>query len=185
MALGYAISVVFGVLLGLLLGSSPRVDKILGIYLDIALVTPMIVMMPLVLIALGVTTTAEVVVVILFALPYVTLPIRDGVRTIPQLWFDLSNSLCATNRQKWRFILLPGARRAITDGLRLGLAHALSGLLIVELTLVSLGIGQVVVTYKAEFAFGSMIGYLGLLMAQILVVMTFISRFDHDNRRSD
>ena len=183
LALGYGISVVLGVLFGLLLGSSRRVDKVLGVYLDIALVTPMIVMMPIVLIALGVTATAEVVVVIFFALPYVTLPIRDGVRTMPQLWFDLSRSLCATNPQTWRYILLPGARRAITDGLRLGLAHALSGLLVVEFTLVSLGIGQVVLTYKAEFAFGSMIGYVLFIMVQILIVMTFITRLNRDTRR--
>lgn len=182
LAIGYGISVVGGILFGLLLGVSRPVDRILGIYLDIALVTPMIVMMPIVLIALGVTSTAEVVVVIFFSLPYVTLPIRNGVRSMPQLWFDLSASLCANRRQTWRHILLPGARRAIANGLRLGLAHALSGLLVVEFTLVALGIGQVVLTYKANFELGAMIGYVFLVMAQVLLVMTAITRLDREPR---
>lgn len=175
LAIGYGISILLGVPLGLLLGYSRAADKVLGVYLDISLVTPMVVMMPIILIALGITLTAEVVVIIFFALPYVTLPIRNGVRGMPQLWFDLSKSLCATSSQTWRNILLPGARRAIADGLRLGLGHALTGLLVVEFTLVALGIGEIVLIYRAEFDFGSMLGYLLAVMAQIVVMMTLIA----------
>lgn len=180
LVIGYVLSVVIGIAFGLLLGSSRLADRILGVYLDIALVTPMIVMMPIVLIALGVNRTAEVVVVMFFAIPYVTLPIRNGVRAMPQLWFDLSRSLCASRRQTWQLILLPGARSVITHGLRLGLAHALSGLLVVEFTLVALGIGQVVLDAKAAFDFGSMIGYLLLVMAQVLIVMGALRLVDRE-----
>lgn len=185
LVIGYVLSAVIGIALGLLLGSSRLTDRTLGVYLDIALVTPMIVMMPIVLIALGVTRTAEVVVVMFFSIPYVTLPIRNGVRAMPQLWFDLSRSLCASRLQVWRFILLPGARSVITHGLRLGLAHALSGLLVVEFTLVALGIGQVVLDAKAAFDFGSMIGYLLLVMAQVLVVMGALRLVDREREGAE
>jgi ABC-type nitrate/sulfonate/bicarbonate transport system permease component len=182
LAIGYGVAGALGLPLGLVMGVSRRVDRVLGIYLDIALVTPMIVLMPVVLMAIGVTATAEVVVVIFFALPYVTLPVRNGVRALPQLWFDLARSLCATRSQVWRFILLPGARAGTVHGLRLGLAHALSGLFIVELTLVSIGTGKVIMTDEANFDFGAMIGYIVLVMLQALIVMTGLRYLDRNRR---
>jgi ABC-type nitrate/sulfonate/bicarbonate transport system permease component len=182
LAIGYAVASALGLLLGLVMGMSRRADRVLGIYLDIVLVTPMIVLMPIVLMAIGVTATAEVVVVIFFALPYVTLPVRNGVRAMPQLWFDLAHSLCATRRQVWRFILLPGTRASAVHGLRLGLAHALSGLFIVELTLVSIGTGKVIMADEANFDFGAMIGYIVLVMLQVLIVMTGLRYLDRNRR---
>jgi NitT/TauT family transport system permease protein len=184
LAIGYGVSVVLGVTLGLLLGLNRRVDKVFGVFLDISIVTPMIVVMPIVLMALGINATAQVVVVIFFSMPYVTLPIRNGVRTMPQLWFDLSQMLCASRSQTWRYVVLPGARGAISNGLRLGLAHALTGLLVVEFTLVALGIGGVVLNYQAQFLFGQMFGYLFLVMAQIVILMTLINRLYGNARRT-
>jgi ABC-type nitrate/sulfonate/bicarbonate transport system permease component len=184
LAIGYGVSVVLGVTFGLLLGLNRWVDRVFGVFLDISIVTPMIVVMPIVLIALGVNATAQVVVVIFFSMPYVTLPVRNGVRTMPQLWFDLSKMLCLSRLQTWRYVVLPGARGPITNGLRLGLAHALTGLLVVEFTLVALGIGGVVLNYRAQFLFGEMFGYLLLVMVQIVIVMTLINRLYGNARRA-
>lgn len=184
LVIGYVIAAIAGILLGLLLGVSRPIDRVLGVYLDIALVTPMIVLMPIVLIALGITSRAEETVVVLFALPYVTLPIRTGVRAMPNIWVDLARSLCANRQQMWRFVLLPGARSSIVHGLRLGLAHALSGLFVVEFTLVAIGIGNVVLTYKANFDYGGMIGYVLLVMVQVLIVMTLLTRLGRRGERA-
>lgn len=183
LVIGYAIAVAIGLVLGFVLGASRKVDRILGVYLDIALVTPMIVLMPVVLIALGVTARAEETVVVLFAAPYVILPIRTGVRAMPKMWFDLARSMCANRRQTWQMILLPGARSSVVHGLRLGLAHALTGLFVVEFTLVSIGIGNVVLTYKANFDYGGMIGYVLLVMAQVLIVMSLLTKLDRKGER--
>jgi NitT/TauT family transport system permease protein len=171
LAIGYGIAVVLGVPLGLTLGRNRLLDRLLGSYLDIALVVPMIVMMPVVLLAVGVTAKAQVVVIVLFALPYVVMPVRNHVRRLPRVWLDLAGTLGASRRRLWQFVLIPGARSGIVLGLRLGLAHALSGLFIAELTLVSLGIGKVILTDQANFDFGPMIGYIFLVMFQVVLVM--------------
>lgn len=183
LAIGYGIAIVIGVTMGLFLGHNRLADRTIGVYVDIALVTPEVVLMPIVLIALGVTRTAVVGVVVLFATPYIIMPIRSGIRAMPRIWFEVAQSLCASRRQVWRFILLPGARAVIATGLRLGLAHALSGLLVVELTLVALGIGQVIIIDKAEFAFGDMFGYIVLVMVQISAVMICISLLERKIKR--
>lgn len=181
LAIGYAVAAVAGIALGLLLGVSRIADRLFGVYLDLMLVVPMIVIMPIVLIALGVTAKAEVVVIIFFAVPYVALPTRTVVREMPQLWFDVFASLGANRARLWRYLLVPGSRAGIVHGLRLGLAHALSGLFVVELTLVALGVGNVILQYRGQFEFGKMIGYIGLLMLQVLVVMSLINRVDRSS----
>lgn len=182
-AIGYCVSAVLGTAIGILMGTNRWIDNVFGVYLDIAIVTPMIVMLPIVLIALGITAVSEVVVIVFFAIPYVIMPVRNGVRGLPSLWFDLSRMLCASRRQTWRYVLLPGARRPIVDGLRLGLAHALSGMMIVELTLVAIGIGQVVLNYQAQFEFGDMFGYLFLVMLQVVIALTLVNRLYESSRK--
>lgn len=178
LAIGYGIAVALGIPLGLTLGRNRTVDRLLGTYLDIALVVPMIVLMPVVLLAIGITATAQVVVIVLFALPYVVLPIRNHVRRMPRVWLDLASTLGASKPQQWRFFLLPGARSGIILGLRLGLAHALSGLFIAELTLLSLGIGQVILADQSSFDFGPMIGYIVVVIAQVVIVMAALRSLD-------
>ncbi len=153
LAIGYGIAVALGIPLGLTLGRSRTLDRLLGAYLDIALVVPMIVLMPVVLLAVGVTAKSQVVVIVLFALPYVVLPVRNHVRRLPRVWMDLAGTLGSSRAQLWRYILIPGSRSGIVLGLRLGLAHALSGLFIAELTLLSLGIGQVILNDQSNFDF--------------------------------
>lgn len=182
LAIGYAISAVGGVAIGVLLGWKRGLDRTLGVYVDLAMVVPEIVMMPIILIALGVTRKAEVVVIIMFSAPYVIMPIRNGVRALPAAWIDLSMSLCATRRQLWRHVLLPGSREVIAAGLRIGLGHALTGLLVVELTLVSLGIGKVVTDYQSAYEFGPMFGYILLVMCQVFVIMGLISLVEAKSR---
>lgn len=175
LAIGYSISAVAGITLGILLGWKRGIDKTLGVYVDLALVTPEIVLMPILLVAFGVTRTSVVMVIIMFSLPYVIMPIRNGVRAMPQAWLDLSRSFRATRIQTWRHIIIPGAREMIGAGLRIGLGHALTGLLVVELTLVALGIGQVIIADQSAYKFGAMFGYIVLVMCQVFVIMGAIS----------
>ncbi len=181
---GYVIAAPIGIVLGLLLGASRVLDRLLGVYLDIALVTPMIVLMPVVLIAIGITAKAETLVIIFFALPYVILPIRNGTRALPQLWFELGRSLGASRWQLMGAVLLPGARGAIVRGLRLGLGHAVSGLFTVELTLAALGIGKVVLTAQSAFMLGDMLGYIAFTLVQVLIVMSLANLFDSSWREA-
>lgn len=184
LAMGFGIAAVGGVILGLLLGWNRALDRSIGVYVDIALVMPEIVLMPIILIALGVTMRAEVAVIVLFSAPYVIMPIRNGVRSMPREWLDLYKSLCATRPQVWRHLLLPASREMIGTGLRIGLGHALTGLLIVELTLVALGIGNVVIGYQSAYDFGSMFGYILLVMCQVFLLMGLISLIEARSRYS-
>jgi ABC-type nitrate/sulfonate/bicarbonate transport system permease component len=181
---GFAIAVVIGVPLGLVIGRVKRVDRLLSPYLQIALVTPMAVLMPIVLVALGLSRTAQIVVVVLFALPFVVVPTRGGVVTIPGDWLDMASSYGARELQVWRLVLLPGATHAIVNGLRLGFAHALTGEITVELSLIAIGIGQLIIRYQSHYQAAALFAFVLLISIQSIVAMGLLSLIQRKVRRA-
>lgn len=181
---GFAIAVAIGVPLGLVIGRLRRVDRLVAPYLQIALVTPVAVLMPIVLVALGLSRTAQVVVVVLFALPFVVVPTRGGVVTIPGDWLDMASSYGARELQVWRLVLLPGATQAIVNGLRLGFAHALTGEITVELSLIAIGIGQLIIRYQSHYQAAALFAFVMLISIQSIAAMGLLSLIQRKVRRS-
>jgi ABC-type nitrate/sulfonate/bicarbonate transport system permease component len=168
---GYAIAIAIGIPLGLTMARLRLVDRIAGPYLDIAIVVPMAVMMPVALMALGLTRKAQVAVIVLFALPFIVVATRGGARTLPPEWTDMARVFGAKEVQLWRRVLLPGSISAVITGLRLGFAQALTGLVTVELTLIALGVGRQMIAYQSHFQSAQLFVFVALLIAQSVLIM--------------
>lgn len=151
MLVGYVGSIIGGIPVGFAMGRFRLLDGILQPYLDIMLVIPVAVLMPIVMIAIGITQQAQEAVVLLFALPYIVANSRAGVRGVDPLLIEMARSFGASELRVWREILIPGAAPAVFAGLVLGLGQAITGILVVELTLVALGVGQLILDYQAHF----------------------------------
>ncbi len=174
LAIGYGVAVLVGVPTGLVMARNRLVDRVLGPYLDIAVVVPMAAMMPVVLVALGLTRQAQVAVIILFALPFIVIAARTGARTVLPEWSEMARVFGARELQVWRRVLLPGSVSAIVAGLRLGFAQALTGLVTVELTLIALGIGRQMIVYQSHFQSAELFVFVTLLVVQSVVVMSLL-----------
>jgi ABC-type nitrate/sulfonate/bicarbonate transport system permease component len=181
--IGFGIAVAVGVPIGLVIGRVQRIDRLVAPYLQIALVTPIAVLMPIVLVALGLSRTAQVVVVVLFALPFVVVPTRGGVVTISRDWLDMSAAYGAREFQLWRMVLIPGALHAIVNGLRLGFAHALTGEITVELSLIAIGIGQLIIRYQSHYQAAALFAFVLLISVQSIVAMGLLSLVQRKVRR--
>lgn len=174
LVIGYAIAVAGGVPLGLAMARSRILNRVLGPYVDIAIVVPMAVMMPVVLMALGLTRKAQIAVIVLFAVPFIIIATRDGARTMRAEWTEMARVFGAGELQLWRRVLLPGSMGAVVSGLRLGFAQALTGLVTVELTLVALGIGKQLIVYQSHFESAQLFVFVALLMAQSVVFLSLL-----------
>lgn len=151
MVIGFALGTTVGIPLGLLMGRWPPADKFLDPYLSILLVTPMSALIPIIIIATGLGLASRVLIVFLFAFVVITVNARAGLHTVDPSWIEMAHSFGATEAQLWRRVLLRGALPAILTGLRLGLARAITGMLIVELVLLALGIGQLIIDFQGRF----------------------------------
>ncbi len=150
---GYLLAVAVGVPIGLAMGRAARVRNVVDPYINLILIIPMAVLMPVILIALGINFSSRVVVIFVFALPFIVVPCLAGVRIIERHLLDMSRTFGSNERQLWRYILVPGALPAILSGLRQGLAHALTGMVVVELTLMAVGVGQLLQTYGSNLQY--------------------------------
>lgn len=147
---GYAASVIIGVPLGLIAGRLPWMDRILNPYFGVLLVMPVAPLIPIVIIALGLALAARVFIVVLFALAFITINTRAGVRAVEPALIEMAKSFGARESQIWRRIIIPGALPAIFAGLRIGLGRAITGMVMVELILVASGLGRLLLEFSGR-----------------------------------
>jgi NitT/TauT family transport system permease protein len=172
LALGVAI--VLGIPFGLYLGRHRTLDGLVSGYLDSAVVTPTAVFMPLIIVAFGPTFWARAVVIFIFAFPYIVLPIRVSSSTVGTDLVDMASSYGASRWQVWRDILVPASVPGIFTGLRQGVAHAFTGMFLIELTFLAVGIGSLLTGYEESFDPASVFGISLLVVLEALAVMVLL-----------
>jgi NitT/TauT family transport system permease protein len=172
--LGFAAAAAVGIPLGLLAGRVSLVDHFLSPILDLALVTPMIVLMPIILVALGLTRQAQVAIIFIFSITVIVVPVRAGIRAIATEVVEMAESFGAGELALWREVLLPGAIPSIVTGLRLGFGQANLGMAAVELTMLSIGIGRVMLDYGATFQKAEQFAVVGIIVIQSILVMSVL-----------
>lgn len=165
LVLGYGLAVAVGVPLGLLMGRWRAAEGIINPYLSILLATPISAVMPLIVMATGLGLVSRTLIVFSFAVVVIVANARAGMRMVDPGWIDMARSYGAGELQLWRKVLLRGTLPATLTGLRLGLMRAVTGMLTVELLLVSLGLGQMILEFQGTFEAAS-------LYATVMVVVT-------------
>jgi len=171
MLLGFALSAIIGVPLGLLMGRWRPAEKFVDPYLNILLVTPMAALIPIIIMATGLGMVSRVLIVFTFAVVVIIVNTLAGLRTLDPAWVEMARSFGATEAQMWRKILLRGALPAILTGLRLGLARSISGMLLVELVLLALGIGRLILDFQGTFESAKLYATILVIIAEAVLLM--------------
>ena len=148
--IGYAVSLLIGIPLGLVAGRLRWSDRIFNPYVGVLLAMPVAPLIPIVIIALGLGLAARVFIVVLFAFVFITVNTRAGVRSVDASLIEMAKSFGATEAQIWRRIVIPGAMPAIFAGMRIGLGRAITGMGMVELILVASGLGRLLLEFSGR-----------------------------------
>ena len=140
-AAGYALAIVTGVALGVLMGGMPRLGETLEIYVNALNSTPRVAFIPLIILWFGLFTNAKIVVVWFQAVMPILINTYAGVQNTDPDLVEAARSFGARRGQVFRFIMLPAALPYIVTGLRLGAANAMVGTVIAELYTALSGLG--------------------------------------------
>jgi NitT/TauT family transport system permease protein len=170
---GFAIAVVLGIPLGLAMGRFRVAERAADVYLNILLVTPMAALIPLLLMSLGLTLASRVVLVVLFSIVMVVVNSRAGVRQVDPSLIEMARSFGASERQVWWRILLPGSLPAVMTGVRIGLGRAVTGMVIVELLMVAVGIGGLILEYRGFFQADLLYATVVIVVLEALALISF------------
>jgi ABC-type nitrate/sulfonate/bicarbonate transport system permease component len=149
--IGFFISVVFGVPLGLLMGRFRQLESFLDVYMTALLAVPMISFIPFLVIAFGLGLHSRVWIVFLFAFVIITINTTAGVRNVDPTLTEMARSFGARESELFFKIIMPAAMPMIMAGIRLGMGRAVLGMVTGEMILSVVGFGAMLMTFSASF----------------------------------
>ena len=142
MLLGYSLSVILGVVLGLGVASNKFLEQTMGGLLVSLQSLPSICWLPLAVLWFGLTEKAILFVVVMGSLLSVTIAMETGRQQMPKIYGMAGRNLGARGLQLFWYVLLPASLPYIVSGLKQGWAFAWRSLISGEMIFVSLGLGQ-------------------------------------------
>ncbi len=163
--LGYGISLVAGVSLGILLGSVKLLDDIIGPPLFGLRTLPSICWLPLGILWFGLSEKMIIFVVFMGATFSITLATDDGVKNIPPIYLKAASTMGATRIRRYFRVILPAALPSIVTGMKLGWSFAWRSLMAGEMLFVSLGLGHLLMMGRELNDLGQVIAVMGLILA--------------------
>jgi NitT/TauT family transport system permease protein len=146
LAIGYAISTVLGLILGLLIGRIRIVEETIGSLVLGLQALPSVCWIPLALLWFGLTEQAMIFVVIMGALFSITLGVNAGVKNTPPIYLKAARNLGANGLGLTRQVILPAAMPAIVNGMKQGWTFAWRSLMAAELIYTTLSLGNLLET---------------------------------------
>ncbi|MDE3088682.1 MAG: ABC transporter permease [Chloroflexota bacterium] len=177
--IGFALAILVGIPLGMLLGWYRTVYYIFDPFVSALNATPRIALTPLFIIWFGIGIWSKVALVFLGAIFPIILNTFSGVRTLDELLLRAARSFGANDRQIFKTIVLPGSVPFILSGLRLGLGRALVGIVVGELVAATAGIGYEMAIAGATFQTDKLFVGVLILTAFGVLFTEGLNRLEH------
>jgi NitT/TauT family transport system permease protein len=144
LAAGFSLAVVFGIVIGFLMGWYRPVGRTLNPFVSAAYVVPTAALVPVFIIWFGLGFTSRVVTVLLFCVFEILVSTYTGVRNIDPLLVDAARAFGANRRELFVKVVALASLPYIFAGLRMGASRAIKGMVIAELLFAVTGIGGVI-----------------------------------------
>jgi len=141
LGIGFGISAVLGIILGILTGWYKTFDAILAPFVSGLYATPRISLAPLLIVWLGIGLMSKVALVTLSAIFPVIMNTATGIRTTDRHFARVARSFGANDWTLFRTVAIPAAVPHIIGGLRLGAGLGIIGVVVAELIAGNAGIG--------------------------------------------
>ena len=149
--IGFGLSIVVGIPLGMLIGWYRTANYLLNPFVSALNAMPRVALLPLLIIWFGIGMGSKVAIVFLGAIFPLVLNTFSGVRTMDEQLLRAARSFGANDSQIFRTIALPSSVPFILAGLRLGLGRSLVGIVVGELVAATAGIGYIMAIAGATF----------------------------------
>jgi ABC-type nitrate/sulfonate/bicarbonate transport system permease component len=165
---GYLLALVIGVLLGMTIGSSPVVRRLVEPVLEFLRAIPPPVLVPILILFAGVDNQMKVLVIFSGCLWPILLNTVEGVRGIDPVLRDTAAVYRLGRRRRTVHLVLRGASPQIAAGARQALSIGIILMVISEMFAASNGLGFTVVQFQRSFAIPEM--WSGIILLGVLGV---------------
>ena len=169
---GWALSALIALPLGLLIGTYRSVQALLEPLTDFIRYMPAVAFIPLVMLWIGIDEGAKVGIIFIGTFFQMVLMVAEDVRRVPMAQIEAAQTMGATRGEILGLVIIPSAKPALLDTLRITMGWAWTYLVVAELVAANSGLGYAIV--KAQrflqtdkiFCGIILIGLIGLAMDQ-------------------
>ena len=143
--LGFSVSLVIGIGLGLFIGSIRVARETVGVLLVGLQSLPNIAWLPMGLLWFGLNDGAILFVIVMGVINSVAMATADGIRNVSPLYRRAARTMGANGVALYLNVVLPAALPSIMTGIKLGWTFGWHALIAGEMLFVSLGLGHLLV----------------------------------------
>ncbi len=150
-AIGMAFALAIGIPLGVLMARMRGVGRILGMWVNIFVSAPISALVPILMAVVGIGETTVVVTVFLFAVFVIVLDTQIGIMHADRSLVEMARSFGARRHQVYTKVLILSALPEILAGVRLGAIRGVKGVVIGQLLVAIIGVGELFEIYSKHF----------------------------------
>jgi ABC-type nitrate/sulfonate/bicarbonate transport system permease component len=162
---GFTLAAISGVVVGVLLGGFPFMDRVSAPFVTAINSTPGAAFIPLIIVWFGLYTEAKIVLVWQAAVFPILINTTSGIANANRDLTEMAQSFGASRRVLFWQVMVPDALPAILSGLRIGAAISTVGTVIAELTMAQSGLGGLMITAGNRFQMDRYFAVVIVLMA--------------------
>jgi ABC-type nitrate/sulfonate/bicarbonate transport system permease component len=159
LAIGFALALVIGSVIGLLMGMSPRIEALLHDFVMVGLTFPYLIWGLLVAIWFGFQGQGPILVVFIAGLPYVIINASEGVHDVSKELRDMASAYDVPNVRVVRHLVVPSLMPFFFASLRYGLANGWKGLVLAEVFASDAGAGYQIAEFRDYGNFEGVVGF--------------------------
>jgi NitT/TauT family transport system permease protein len=169
---GWALSALIALPLGLFIGTYRSVQALLEPLTDFIRYMPAVAFIPLVMLWIGIDEGAKIGIIFIGTFFQMVLMVAEDVRRVPMAQIEAAQTMGATRAEIIERVIIPSAKPALVDTLRITMGWAWTYLVVAELVAANSGLGYAII--KAQrflqtdkiFCGIILIGLIGLAMDQ-------------------
>lgn len=171
---GLSFAIVIGIPLAVLMARVRPVDWALDLPVNALYATPMVALVPILVLWFGIYMKAKILVVFLFAVFPILINTYQGVRECDKNLLEVARSFRSSEWKMWKDVLLPFALPYIAAGIRLAIGRGLVGMVIAEFYTTISGLGYMITRYANIFEMDKtfvpviMLMFLGVALTSVL-----------------
>lgn len=168
---GWGLSIVLGVVVGLLMGRYRVVDALLDAQLTALYSAPTVALIPIFTLWLGLGFAAKVVIIFLSGFFPIAINSHAGAKAVTQDFVDIGRVERAREDQIFTKIIVPAALPYIMTGIRLSVGRAVIGMVVAEMFTAISGLGGSIVNYSSTYQMDRLFVTV-IILAAIGVILT-------------
>jgi NitT/TauT family transport system permease protein len=149
---GLVAAVIVGIPLAVAMARVRWLDWALDLPINALYATPLVALVPLLVLWFGIYLKAKIIVVFLFAVFPLLINTYQGVRECDKNMLEVAQSFRSSEWRTWQDVLLPFAVPYILAGVRLAIGRGLIGMIIAEFYTTISGLGFMITKYANVFA---------------------------------